>query len=289
MRLNNISLSGIADEAAQTLDMQIKAHQMLGWQSIELRSIQGLSIAELDEAAFNDVVSLIQSHEMKVTAFSSKVGNWERPITFDKETEKEELKRIAERMHRLKTRYVRIMSYPNDGLEPQEWKEKVIARVKELTTLAEQEDIILLHENCAGWGGQSAANTIELITSINSQALRLLFDIGNGITYGYDSLSFLKAVYPYVEYVHMKDSLSDGQNIHFTFPGAGESKAAECLAYLADLNYKGVISIEPHIHLIPHLGEVPGNENDHFASYIKYGRETEQLVRSIMKTGVLNG
>ena len=47
------------------------------------------------------------------------------------------------------------MSYPNDGLDERSWRDEVFRRMKALVNIAEQEGIILGHENCDGWGSQS--------------------------------------------------------------------------------------------------------------------------------------
>ena len=44
-----IRCSGIADEAGQPIDAQIKAHKELGWDFIELRNIDGTNLTDVDD------------------------------------------------------------------------------------------------------------------------------------------------------------------------------------------------------------------------------------------------
>lgn len=279
MSNNNHSflLSGVSDEAGSPIQLQIQAHVELGWKEIELRTINGKGLADLDDFEFQNVCSLLASSGLRVLTIASRIANWDRPISLPFEKDEEELKVLAERMHMLGAKYVRIMSYPNDGLSEQEWRKRVIDRMHRLTAQASNAGIVLLHENCAGWGGISAENTLHLLKEINHPSFRLLFDIGNGIAHHYDAYTFLQRVWPYVEHVHIKDGMLQNDKVIYTLPGEGHSKVRECLLWLYEHNYRGILAIEPHLHLIPHLKQ-SGDQNDLFSSYIKYGRHLESIL-----------
>ncbi|NMM52805.1 sugar phosphate isomerase/epimerase family protein [Paenibacillus aquistagni] len=281
-------LSGLSDEAGQALDKQILAHLQLDWREIELRSVQGAAFCDWTKTEFKEIQSKLSSTGLHVTTVASRIANWERPITAPIESDLDELKRTAERMRAIGANYVRVMSYPNDGLEEQDWRARVIDRMHQLTAQAYLENIILLHENCAGWGGASYKNTLDLLQHVNHPSLRLLFDIGNGIAYRYDAFEFLKEVWPYVEHVHVKDGmLIDGKAV-YTLPGKGHSKVRECLSWLIAHDYKGIYAIEPHLHLIPHLKQ-KGQEQDLLRSYIQYGEALEELLDQLSKSRIEEG
>ena len=44
--------SGIADEGAEDLAGQIKAHQELGWKHIELRNLSGTNLTDITDEEF---------------------------------------------------------------------------------------------------------------------------------------------------------------------------------------------------------------------------------------------
>ncbi|WP_313427903.1 sugar phosphate isomerase/epimerase family protein [Siminovitchia terrae] len=275
------TLSGLSDEAGPSLDQQIRAHLELGWEELELRSLHGVPFYKWDDATFDDVQKRLTSAGLRVSAVASCIANWQRPITAPFHHDVEELKVISERMQTLGAMYVRVMSYPNDGLSEDEWHDRVIWRMHLLTEEARASGIVLLHENCSGWGGASAENTLYLLKEINSPALRLLFDIGNGISYRYDAHQFLQKVWPYVEHVHVKDGVLEHHEVIYTLPGKGQSKVRECIEWLIDHQYRGILAIEPHLHLIPHLNK-QGDENDLIDSYITYGRHLEKLLTQIL-------
>jgi hypothetical protein len=87
-------------------------------------------------------------------------------------------------MKRVGTNIIRIMSYPNDGFDEGEWKKQVIHRLSILAAKAEQEGVILGHENCVGWGAQSPEHLRILLEEVNSPALQVIFDSGNPIAHG---------------------------------------------------------------------------------------------------------
>ncbi|MBO2465589.1 sugar phosphate isomerase/epimerase family protein [Actinomadura violacea] len=275
---DGIRLAGIGDEASPGLAGQIGAVAELGWHRLELRAIGGTPVARLDERAFRHAVGLLESAGTSVAGVASKIGDWSRPATGDFALDLDELDVLARRCDVLGTRLVRIMSYPSGGLDEPEWGRRACERLRELALRAEDHGLVLAHENCAGWAGDRADRMIDLVTGIGSPALRLLFDIGNGVAHGYPSLPMLREILPYVVHVHVKDARvgKDGE-VAFVSPGTGQAEVAECLRLLLRHGYGGVLSIEPHLALAPHLGSGAGDP----AAFVAYGRALEHLIGEI--------
>ena len=80
-----IKLTGIADEAGSPLDVQIKAHKDLGWDSIESRGVEidGVkgNLHEIPEAAFEKVCERLAASNMKVSGFGPVPARFD-PSTF---------------------------------------------------------------------------------------------------------------------------------------------------------------------------------------------------------------
>jgi sugar phosphate isomerase/epimerase len=285
-RPGGIEFGGLADEAGIRLIDQIRAHLVLGWQEIELRMVDGVALADIDDASFRTLRLRLEDAGLRVTAISSRIGNWERPITHPFYRDTEELLRLAERMHELGSRYLRIMSYPNESHDKsgtyseEAWRAEALERIGTLAEIAVSQSIILVHENCSGWAGESATRTLDMLRSIDSPALKLVFDIGNPVAYGYDGLAFLRQVLPWVMHVHVKDGItSQGGEAVFTYPGEGQAQVIPCLRLLLEYGYRGIWSIEPHLHLIPHLRKV-GEQMQLWNSYVDYGRRFMTLVEA---------
>ena len=110
-----IKLTGIADEAGASLDVQIQAHQELGWDSIESRIVEfdGVkgNLHEIPEATFDKVVARLAEKNMQVSGFGSLIGNWAKKITDDFSITEAEIARAIPRMQRLGAKLIRVMSY----------------------------------------------------------------------------------------------------------------------------------------------------------------------------------
>ncbi|MWA00216.1 TIM barrel protein [Actinomadura sp. LD22] len=279
---DGIRLAGVGDEAAPGLADQIGAVAELGWNRLELRTIGGTPVARLDERAFRGAAERLRAAGTDVPAVASKIGDWSRPVTGDFAIDLDELEVLARRCAVLGTRLVRVMSYPSGGLDDAEWGRRAGERLRELALRAEDHGLVLAHENCTGWAGERADRMLDLVTGIGSPALRLLFDIGNGVAHGYRPLPMLREIVPYVVHVHVKDARAgtDGEAV-FVPPGAGQAEVAECLRVLLRGGYAGVLSIEPHIALRPHLGSGTGDPG----AFVAYGRALERLIAGIGSAG----
>ena len=141
-----------------------------------------------------------------------------------------ELDVLAERCPALGTRYVRVMSYPNDGLPDEVWGREAIRRLALLTARAEQAGLVLLHENCSGWAGRDADRVLRLLAEVDSPALGLVFDTGNGVEYGYDAYDLLTellaAVPDRVLHVQVKDAAGTADRPDYCYPGQGRCRRA---------------------------------------------------------------
>jgi sugar phosphate isomerase/epimerase len=282
MSLQLKNCSGISDGAGASIDVQIKAHLELGWSNIELRCIDGVNLTAIDDDKFDEVFKKVSDAGLQVSCFASAIANWARPVTTPFDVDVEELKRAVARMHRMKTKFIRIMSYPNDEKQPWdeiEWKTEVIRRLKELARIAEEGGVMLLHENCSGWGGKNYQNNLELLQEIDSPAFRALFDSGNPVVYGQDSWVWYQAVKDCIEYVHIKDAVLEDDKPQYTYCGEGDGQTKKILHDLAASGYDGIVSIEPHINQIIKCDESELGQKL-YEHYVIYGAKLINLIEN---------
>lgn len=274
-------LTGIADEAASGLAEQIACHRALGWRHMELRSVDGVGVAQLSPAARADLCAQLAESGFSVPVIDSQIGNWSRTIAAPFESDVAELNTLLELAERTGTRMIRVMSYPNAAGTPwpnPDWSAEVIRRLRTLARIAGTRGATLVHENCAGWGGSSIANALHLMQAVDDDHFRLLFDIGNGLSYGYSAMDCLEQLLPWVAHVHLKDGQVVDGKVIYTMPGDGSAGALDCLRYLAVRRYTCGYSIEPHLHLIPHLRVGSGDSALMQSSYQAYARLAEALL-----------
>jgi sugar phosphate isomerase/epimerase len=280
-----MTLSGIADEASTVLDEQLDVHEELGWASIELRSVGKANVCEMSDSEFDGVAERIGARGFAVPCLASAIANWSRPITAGFPRDTADLRRAAPRMRRLGTRFIRIMSWPNDGLAEGAWRSEALARLRELARIAGGEGIVLALENCSGWASASPANLRAAVEEFGSPTLRILFDTGNAAGDGGgrdDSWNFYEAARPYICHVHVKDCApgETGEPVS-TWPGEGWGMVREILADLAATGYDAAVSIEPHISGQIHKGSTGGEAGNAREVYREYGRRTMAILREI--------
>jgi len=270
--------TGIADEAGDDIDTQITAHRELGWKHIEVRNVSGVNLTDLCDRSFDEVVEKLSEAGLGISCFASQLCNWSRPISKHPDIDRHELARAIPRMQRVGCAYIRTMSYPNAGWPEQEWKEEVIARLKVLARMAEDGGVVLVHENCDGWGGLGPAQTLELLERVDSEALKLVWDTGNPVAHGQDAWEYYNAVKDHVVYVHIKDGIGKDGSMTYTYPGEGEGHVREVLKDLSDRGYTGGLSIEPHLAAIVHEGKAASQAQGAYERYVEYGRRLMALV-----------
>lgn len=292
--------SGIADEAGEAIDVQIKAIQALGWRHIELRKVSvdghpaGM-IHDIPEADFDRVAGQIEAAGLSVSCISSAIANWGKSVLEPFDPSLAEARRCLTRMKRLRCKQVRIMSFQvikDSAGKPlpldQQHREERFRRLRELQALFAAEGITVVHENCMNYGGMGWAMTLELVEAV--PGLQLVFDTGNPVFADdftqpeprpkQDALVFFRKVREHVRYVHIKDGVWNPvrQACDFCFPGEGEGAVRAILSELRASGYDGGISIEPHLGSVFHeTGSAQADAERRFAIFVEYGKRLAQL------------
>ena len=280
----SLEFTGISDEGAASLEEQIRLHKELGWKGLEIRSVDGKNISGMPDDDFDKLCGLLEAEEMRCIGFASAIANWARPVTGDFEIDRQDLLRSAPRMHRLGSPYLRIMSYARGDADEKTWAVESINRVAELSRMAEGEGITLIHENCDGWGSAEPENLARLLDAVPSEALKVVFDMGNPRSHGHEIdtvWDFLRACEDRIAHIHIKDCYLDekGEAIH-CFPGEGECRVKETVEYMVmEKGYNGLLSIEPHMVFQFHEGPAPADTDERKArNYLEYGRHSMELL-----------
>ncbi|WP_063748910.1 sugar phosphate isomerase/epimerase family protein [Streptomyces sp. NRRL B-24484] len=272
-----IRFAGIGDEAATDLTGQLAALDRLGWSQLELRTVDGQWLADLPEDAVRRIADRITDHGVRVVGAASRIGNWAGTVADPFDEDLDELTALGPRCAALGTRFVRVMSYPNAGLPEAEWRRRVLERLRALAELAGALGLVLLHENCSGWAGSSAERMLDLVTTVDSPALRLLLDTGNGVPYGYDSHLMLLEVADHVAHVHVKDAVGGSERTRYVPPGEGGARVADSLRLLLERGWSGTWSLEPHLQVRPHEGRTAADGGAD-SGFVRAGRALARLV-----------
>lgn len=288
-------ISGFTDEVSDDLEIQVKALQELGWSHIDLRTVGGKNVSSLSEAEFDHVHELLCRHGIEIACFGSTVANWGRDAVRDFEQDMIDMKNSIRHMTRAGVRFIRIMSYRVEEPLPlgSSLEAVIIDNIRQIVELAEDHDLVCLHENCETWGGQSYLHALRLLEQIDSPALKLVFDTGNPVAmhdvrgqepYGYqDPLYFFDQVREHVAYLHVKDGRMVDGTMHYCFPGEGDGHVVEILRRLAGHQMSIPISIEPHVAVVFHDPSIKAPFDERWNNFIDYGN---QLVTMAEDAGI---
>ena len=279
-------VTGFTDEVSTDIEQQIEVCRYLGWKYIDLRTVGDWNVVDLPDDQFFKLERLLQRNDILVSSFGSRIANWSRSVSEPFNQDLADLERAIPRMKRLGVPYLRVMSYrPDDALSERENEDKIVRRLRDLATRAEEAGITLIHENCETWGGRSVEHTERLIQGVDSPAFKLVFDTGNppatldhrdGVPRGryQDALEFYHRIKSEVVYIHIKDARPKDGEVVYTFPGEGNGRVGEILSALASEGYDGAISIEPHLAVVYHDPTVTADERERWDSFIEYARRS---------------
>ena len=285
-------LTGIADEASQDIEQQIKTTKELGWNAIESRFINGKNIHDISEEEFDQVCDALDGSGVFINAFGSAIGNWGKDVRDDFSITEQEIGRAIPRMKTLGAKFVRIMSYKVLDQDDQLVEER-IRRLRMIVDSFSSEGITAVHENCMNYGGMSWQHTMELIEAVPN--LKLVFDTANpafnrdrskdGEPWQ-DSWEFYNQVKEHIVYVHIKDCLNpkpenNNQEI-YVYPGEGDGCVKEIISDLKGIGYNGGISIEPHLAAVFHDADSQNKtDQDPREIYVQYGKHLMEILREI--------
>lgn len=248
--------SGFSDEISPDIKIQFEELKKLGIQHFEIRGVNGTNVAELTLEQAKNVHALAQHYGIRASSIGSPIGKI--LITDPMESHLELLKHVIEIAKIFETRFIRVFSFyiPNDA-NPEDFRDEVIARMRMMTKIAEENDVILLHENEKGIYGNVASRCKEVLDAVNSPNLRAVFDPANFVecnqkTYP-DAYELLKDD---IVYMHIKDATIEKKIVP---AGKGIGQVDKILGALKERDYKGFVSLEPHLGSFAGLDHLQGD------------------------------
>ncbi|MDT8390057.1 MAG: sugar phosphate isomerase/epimerase [Lentisphaeria bacterium] len=286
-------LTGFADEAGASIDVQIKATLELGWKNIEARNVEGGNIHNVSDDVFDMVCGKLAAAGVSVNCFGSAIANWAKHVDKPFDSSLEETARAIPRMQRLGTKLVRIMSFavlkdrdPDDQMEDERFR-----RVNELTKMFLDAGIQPVHENCMNYGGMGHTYTLKLLDHV--PGLKLVFDTGNPVFTDdrskpapcpkQSAWEFYQHVKDHIAYIHIKDGVWNAkeQRCDYTYAGEGDGDVKKIVKDALDNGYDGGISMEPHLAAVFHDDSIQSTDDIKYANYVEYGKRFMDLIREI--------
>jgi sugar phosphate isomerase/epimerase len=238
-------LSAFADEIAVELETQIDVLKREGIRYLELRAVDGIPVLQLTDEKAHEVKSKLDDAGIGVSAIGSPIGKVEIELEFQPHLDK--FKRALELALLFETDYIRIFSYfiPK-GADPRIYRDEVIRRMKQKVAIAKGAGITLLHENESHIYGDIASRCHDLLTAIQDDSFQAILDPANFVMNDvrpYDEAYLLYS--DRIVYMHIKDAVATEKQV--VPAGEGDGQFPEIFAALAKRDFKGFLSLEPHL------------------------------------------
>lgn len=244
-------LCAFADEADTMLAGQIAALRDNRIGVLEIRGINGKSIAALTTAEARAVRRELDDAGIRVWSIGSPTGKI--GITDAFAPHRDSFRHMVELADILGASRYRLFSFYGCD-DSAATRDTVMERLSSFVEDAKGSGLVLCHENEKNIYGEMAAACQDIHRSI--PAIRAVFDPANFVQAGQDTREAWDMLSPYVEYVHIKDAQSDGRVVP-----AGDG-AGNIPWIIEQYSAKGgrVLTLEPHLSDFVGLQSLEGEE-----------------------------
>ena len=254
-------LSAFADEVTEDFPAQVEYLAKEGVGYIEPRFINKKNIMDLTKAELNEAKKMILDQGLKVSAIGSPIGKVRLDEPFGEHLDK--FKHAVDLAVFFETPFIRMFSYyAPEGQNIDDCREQVMGRMGAKVELLRDVDVTMVHENEANIYGHTAQNCVEMVETINSPKLRLVYDPANFV-WGEKLTNNVEVCWPvmkpYVVHIHIKDWKLGSKDVG-SIPGEGDGQIKELLAELAAMDYDGCMTMEPHLETGGQFGGSTGPE-----------------------------
>lgn len=238
----------VTDEISSDLIEAIEIAKSWGLKYIELHSVWGKNICDVDDATLSKVIKIVRKSGMIVTNIDSLTLRCY--LSNDKEYSQhiKHLLRSIEIAPLFDTNIVRLFSFWKEEDVEEKWS-RIFEKMELPVKIAEREGIILGFENVSS-GNIGTSSDLELLFNyFDSPNLKLIWDPGNAFAAGEekpypDGYSKIKDK---IVHIHLKDAIFDEDGNRIWKPiGQGNVDYKGQIRALYKDKYDGVIALETH-------------------------------------------
>jgi sugar phosphate isomerase/epimerase len=228
----------------------------LGVRHLEFRSAWRTNILDLDEQQLADAEAMLAAAGVTVSSIGSPIGKIK--ISRDLEPHLDRMRHAGRLANRFGARYVRVFSFFIDqDDDPDRHRDEVIRRMAAIARIAEEHDVVALHENEKHIFGDIPRRCVDIVEAVGSPHLRLIMDPANFVQCDVHPFTDAYAsMRPHLEYMHVKDA-DFGADVVLP-AGEGQGQVREVVRALAADGFDGFFSLEPHLGQFDAFGGMCG-------------------------------
>lgn len=255
--MSTYALAAFADEASPLFYEQIAAMAENGVRYLEMRGVNGRNVADMTADEVRCADHMLKCHGLAVSAIGSPIGKI--GITDPFEPHLEKFKRILEAARITGAKWIRLFSF--FGVDSPEKENEALERLDKMAEIAKGSGVILAHENEKGIYGWNAENCLKILTSV--PGIRGVFDPANFVQCGVDTWEAWQMLAPCIDYLHVKDALSDGKVVP---AGCGIGHLPEIMKAFSGQGGE-IFSLEPHLTVFKGFAELEGDSKTQIDNY----------------------
>lgn len=231
-----------ADEASPIIDKQIIAMRRNGLQGLEIRNVDGESVAAISLDKAREVRAKMDAAGLKVWSIGSPIGK----IDIEKDdfnAHMDTLRHVIEVAKILGAENIRMFSfYIPAGKNPADYRAEVLRRLHLMADAAEGTGVTLCHENEKGIYGDMANRCLEILEA--EPRIAGVFDPANFVQCGQDTWEAWKLLGSKIKYMHIKDALFKDNSV--VPAGKGDGQVDKILKAFLE-NGGECLTVEPHL------------------------------------------
>ena len=247
-------VSCFADEISPEVKEQIRVMQECGIKYVCLRAAWGTNVLSLTDAQVSEFKKSIDDSGIAVSTLGSPIGK--SNMDDDNDIYLDQCKRAVEVCQMLNCDSIRMFSFYFNADGRDRFGE-VEERINKMVEIVKPHGIKLLHENESAIYGESAANCLKLLESINSPLFRAIHDPANYVNDSHDPHAALLLLKPYVDEFHIKDCRISPKEM--VPAGQGDGRVLEALQ---EMKHKDMfVTLEPHLSQGGQFGGFSGVES----------------------------
>ena len=251
-------LSAFADEAGESLEEQIAALQRNGIRYMEVRAVNGMNICKTPLATVAEYRKQLDEAGIRVVTIGSPIGK----VAIDDDWNAH----LAMFLHTLGVAKIlgatgiRMFSlFMPKGQDPAQYRELVMARMRQLLDIAKTVGVTLYHENEKDIYGDVDSRVMDLMDTFGDE-MKFIFDPANYVQCGCRPGAIYPKLKDHTAYFHIKDALFSDSSV--VPAGEGDGDVRQILVDFAKDHEDTMLTLEPHLKIVPGFSDTVSMRND---------------------------
>lgn len=264
MDSNSLGIGTISDKIDMNFAHALEVMEGMNLDNVEIESVWNKTIEDIDNSEIQKVKKILNQSSLTVSVISStlflmcpliKKGeepkDWESDFISKHGSYSEHLKHLKECFKlckELESNVIRIFGFRKQKdieLSNDILVEKIVEKLEKPVRLAEEAGVTLALENCPYSYLPTGNLTHKVVSAIDSQALKLIWDPGNTLKTGEDPHSEYSQIKEDIIHLHFKNRIrEEGEYIHVPLR-KGIIDYSKLSRNLIEDDYQGTISLEP--------------------------------------------